>query len=111
MPTGAPLPLHPPTLEPSGCCASPTVAPMYLIADAQCLQSPDSRDRGIGRYARNLLNAIAAARPDWRIEAVENSRLAGIDRTSVDVRIVVTPFEPLLDIQPAARQANDRFFG
>jgi len=84
---------------------------MYLIADAQCLQSPDSRDRGIGRYARNLLNAIATARPDWRIEAVENSRLAGIDRTSVDARIVVTPFEPLLDIQPAARQANDRFFG
>src|SRR6478672_8334000 len=84
---------------------------MRLLVDAQCLQSPDSGTRGIGRYARNLLNAIAAARPDWHLDAVENTQLPRIDPASLDVRVSLIPFDPLLPITPAARAANDCFFG
>jgi glycosyltransferase involved in cell wall biosynthesis len=84
---------------------------MHLIVDAQCLQSPDSGARGIGRYARHLLNAIVAARPDWRVDAIENARLPAIDREMLDHLVTVLPFEPLLPIQSVTRAANDRFFG
>lgn len=84
---------------------------MHLLVDAQCLQSPDSGTRGIGRYARNLLNAIAAARPSWQVEAIENARFPAIDRATLDPRLVVSSFDPLLDVGRASRAANDRFFG
>jgi glycosyltransferase involved in cell wall biosynthesis len=84
---------------------------MHLLVDAQCLQSPESGTRGIGRYARSLLNALAAARPSWRIEAAENARFPAIDRAMLDPGLVISSFEPLLDVSPSSRAANDRFFG
>src|SRR5690349_24378603 len=84
---------------------------MHLVVDAQCLQSPDSGARGIGRYARSLLNALASARPSWHIEAIENARFPALERSTLDPRLVVSCFEPLLDVRSSTRAANDRFFG
>jgi glycosyltransferase involved in cell wall biosynthesis len=84
---------------------------MHLLVDAQCLQSPDSGTRGIGRYARGLLNALAAARPTWRIEAVENGSFPALDRAALDSRLIVTRLEPLFDQRASARAANEQFFG
>jgi glycosyltransferase involved in cell wall biosynthesis len=84
---------------------------MYLLADAQALQTPASRHRGVGRYAANLLRALAAARPDWRIEAVVNTRLVEPDAAALGKTIAVRPFEPLLEPGPGTRDANDQYFG
>src|SRR5215203_5972073 len=51
---------------------------MHLVVDAQALQSPDYRRRGVGRYVRNLLRALASM-PDVRVETVFNSRLPAPD--------------------------------
>jgi glycosyltransferase involved in cell wall biosynthesis len=48
---------------------------MHLLIDAQAVQSPEARGRGIGRYVRNLIQAIDRARPNWRVELVLSSHL------------------------------------
>ncbi len=82
---------------------------MHLVVNAQALQTSSSR-RGIGRYARNLISAIARARPDWRIEAVVNTLLPEPDATALD-GISVLRFQPLLPAGVLTREANERFFG
>ena len=47
---------------------------MYLLIDGQPLQVP-TRTRGIDRYSGNLVAALRAARPDWRIEIVASAHL------------------------------------
>jgi glycosyltransferase involved in cell wall biosynthesis len=73
---------------------------MHLLIDGQALQTPTSRHRGIGRYSSNLLRALAAARPDWRIEIVQNSALPPIapsDRAGL----------PILSFSPPAHRVRE----
>lgn len=82
---------------------------MHLLIDGQALQTPSSRQRGIGRFGRNLLRALAAARPDWRIEMVQNGALAPLaadDRNGWPV----LSFQPPLPPHPAHHEINDRFY-
>ncbi len=51
---------------------------MHLIVDAQALQSPDYRRRGVGRYVRNLLRALISV-PGIRVETVFNASLPAPD--------------------------------
>jgi glycosyltransferase involved in cell wall biosynthesis len=79
---------------------------MHLVIDAQALQSPASRGRGIGRYAANLISALAEARPGWHIELIENSYLTAVPRTGLPVR----RFQPPLSDKPGHRDANERYY-
>ncbi|HMF14348.1 MAG TPA: hypothetical protein VKE94_18655, partial [Gemmataceae bacterium] len=56
---------------------------MRLFIDGQAMQSPDTRNRGIGRYSRNLVAALAAARPGWHIELVQSTHLDPINGISL----------------------------
>jgi glycosyltransferase involved in cell wall biosynthesis len=51
---------------------------MHLIVDAQSLQSPDYRRRGVGRYVRNLIRALIGV-PGIRVETVFNATLPAPD--------------------------------
>ncbi|HEY7424660.1 MAG TPA: hypothetical protein VH682_10560, partial [Gemmataceae bacterium] len=82
---------------------------MHLLLDGQALQTPGSRLRGIGRYSSNLLRALAVARPDWRIEVVENAalpRIAAEDRGGLPVR----SFQPPLSQQGEHLEVNERYY-
>src|SRR5947209_6026471 len=79
---------------------------MHLVIDAQALQSPASRGRGIGRYAANLISALAASRPGWHIELVENGHLAHVPRTGLPVH----RFEPPLSDAESHRDTNERYY-
>jgi glycosyltransferase involved in cell wall biosynthesis len=82
---------------------------MYLLIDVQCLQTPDSRVRGIGRYARNLLAGIAAARPGWRIELVQSTALEPADPPLLDHlpgHLFTPPYRFVFD----NNEANERYY-
>jgi glycosyltransferase involved in cell wall biosynthesis len=83
---------------------------MYLIVDAQALQAPEVRLRGIGRYTRELIRALANHRPDWRIEAAINSALPAPDLGALPPTVNVRTFDPLLPFEPSLREANERGF-
>lgn len=83
---------------------------MHLIIDGQGLQTPESRQRGIGRYSRNLIATLPTLRPDWRIELVQNQALEPIDQAH-ELPCAVRPFQPPLSLQPAHAEANERYFG
>ena len=51
---------------------------MHLVVDAQALQSPDFRRRGVGRYVRDLLRALVAV-PGVQVEVVFNASLPAPD--------------------------------
>ena len=68
---------------------------MFLLIDGQAIQSPTSGPRGIGRYSRNLVRAIAKARPDWRIELVQNGRVEPLDPADWDGLTIVTYMPPM----------------
>jgi glycosyltransferase involved in cell wall biosynthesis len=82
---------------------------MYLVIDGQALQTPDSRGRGIGRYARNLVAAITAARPHWRIEVVQNDALPAIDAAEDGSRSLVH-FQPPFPPDRAHREQNEQSY-
>ena len=65
---------------------------MYLIVDAQALQSPDFRRRGVGRYVRDLVRALAAT-PGVRVDAVFNTRLPAPDDADLHLTSQVHWFE------------------
>jgi glycosyltransferase involved in cell wall biosynthesis len=83
---------------------------MRLLADAQALQDPDTRQRGIGRYASRLLGALAHVDPACRVEAVINGALPAPDRSLLDPAVIVREFHPLLPRGPDSRDANERYF-
>ena len=83
---------------------------MYLLIDGQALQVPTTRNRGVGRYSCNLVNALVKARPDWRIELVESTHMEPIDRDRVP-GVATRAFRPLLPFAGASLDANERYFG
>lgn len=82
---------------------------MHLLIDGQALQTPSSRQRGIGRYSSNLLRALAAVRPSWRIELVQNSTLTPIaadDRNGLPF----LSFQPPLPLHLNHCELNERYY-
>jgi glycosyltransferase involved in cell wall biosynthesis len=82
---------------------------MHLLIDGQALQTPSSRQRGIGRYSSNLLRALAVARPSWRIEVVQNravAPMAGEDRNGLPV----LSFQPPMPLCREYRELNERYY-
>lgn len=75
---------------------------MRLFIDAQALQTPTSRFRGIGRYTRNLIVALTKVRPDWQLSLLENTALPAIDRSRIP-EVEICPFTP-----PAAMLRENR---
>ena len=84
---------------------------MYLVVDAQALQAADVRNRGIGRYTGELIHALSAARPGWRIEAVVNAAMPLPEPQALGESIPLLRFDPLLPLGPSSADANERYFG
>jgi glycosyltransferase involved in cell wall biosynthesis len=82
---------------------------MDLLIDVQALQSPATRTRGIGRYTRNLVAALAAARPGWRIELVWSGHLEPIDPDRLQA-LPAYPFCPPLSATPTHAEVNERYY-
>lgn len=82
---------------------------MRLLVDVQALQSPETRDRGIGRYARSLLNAMTAARPGWCIELVESRHLEPADRGRLPA-LPVHAIDPPVRIEAGHGEANGAYY-
>jgi glycosyltransferase involved in cell wall biosynthesis len=84
-----------------------------LFVLGQSLQSPSTRSRGIGRYARNLLIGLCRVRPDWRLTVVEAGHLPPIDRArlpgGLEYRAYQAPLPPR-NGDRATRWANDHDF-
>jgi len=82
---------------------------MHLLIDGQALQTSSSRQRGIGRYACNLLRGVATVRPDWRIEVVQNRALPPIAVDNLHGLPVLSfqpPLPPAIDFQ----EINERYY-
>ncbi|HEY7312548.1 MAG TPA: glycosyltransferase family 1 protein [Gemmataceae bacterium] len=82
---------------------------MHLLIDGQALQTSSSRLRGIGRYSSNLLRALAVARPDWRIEVVQNRALPPVPDDDL-AGLPVLNFPPPLPAANEHREANERYY-
>lgn len=83
---------------------------MYLLIDGQALQTPCSRNRGIGRFARNLIAALVQVRPDWRLEIIESDHLEPINREHT-AELRIRSFHPPLAFEPQNQDANKLYFG
>jgi glycosyltransferase involved in cell wall biosynthesis len=83
---------------------------MHLLVDVQALQSPATRERGIGRYARNIVTALTAARPGWQIELVQNEHLEPPQFGRAFPRLTVRRFLPPLPSELANSDANERYY-
>src|SRR5437867_329852 len=81
---------------------------MDLLIDGQALQTPDSRHRGVGRYGRNLLAALAAARPRWKMAVVQNEQLEPIAGNLGGLPVL--PLRPPLTPEPSHAEANARYY-
>src|SRR5579871_3506100 len=82
---------------------------MHLLIDGQALQTSSSRQRGIGRYAGNLLRGLATVRPGWRIEVVQNRALPPIAADNLHGLPVLSfqpPLPPAIDFQ----EINERYY-
>jgi glycosyltransferase involved in cell wall biosynthesis len=84
---------------------------MRLLVDAQALQAASVRDRGIGRYSRELLTALAARDPRWRIEAILNASLPPPAAGRLRADVPVHRFEPPWPVRDDTHEANERYFG
>jgi glycosyltransferase involved in cell wall biosynthesis len=82
---------------------------MQVLVDGQALQSPETSERGIGRYCRNLISATAAARPAWQIELVQNAHLPPIDPNRLPP-VPIRGFTPPIAAAPANRDLNERYY-
>ncbi len=83
---------------------------MHVLVDAQAVQSPATRERGIGRYSRSLITALAVARPSWDIEIVESEHLDPPALGRAFPRIPVRRFLPPLPAELANAAANERYY-
>jgi glycosyltransferase involved in cell wall biosynthesis len=81
---------------------------MFVLIDGLTLQTPSAR-RGIGRYSRNLIQALRAARPNWRMELVEHAYLPPV--APDDLPGMVRRTFPGLGDRPELRWANQQYFG
>jgi glycosyltransferase involved in cell wall biosynthesis len=81
---------------------------MKVLIDVQALQSPLSRERGIGRYACGLLQALRDCRPAWEITAVANDSLPPFGGLN-NCRNCL--FKPPLPCTPDTKEVNTRFYG
>jgi glycosyltransferase involved in cell wall biosynthesis len=82
---------------------------MHVLIDVQALQSPNTRGRGIDRYVRNLLAALAEARPDWRVTLVQSARWEPLDARHLPDYPLVT-FRPPLPAGSDPADANAAFY-
>src|SRR5947208_8158232 len=83
---------------------------MHLLVDVQAMQSPDTRHRGIGRYSRNLVAALAAARPGWHIELVQSTHLEPIHSTELP-DLPIHEFTPPVPFDRVNSEANENYYG
>jgi glycosyltransferase involved in cell wall biosynthesis len=82
---------------------------MYLLIDGQPLQAPETRNRGIGRYSRHLVAALARQRPDWRIEFVQATHFEPLTRDGLE-SIPTRWLRPPLPTTPTNAAANERYY-
>jgi glycosyltransferase involved in cell wall biosynthesis len=82
---------------------------MDLLIDVQALQSPTTRQRGIDRYARNLIAALGQVRPAWRIELVQTAHWPGIDAARL-TDLPLCRFHPPLEFALDHREANECYY-
>lgn len=85
---------------------------MFLLIDAQALQTQNSRNRGVGRYARALICQIHSMYPDWQIELVENTHLPAIIaevRSQFSIRRFTPPLASGYQF-PANRELNELYY-
>lgn len=82
---------------------------MHLLVDGQALQTSSSRNRGIGRYAANLLRTLAVVRPSWRIEVVQSRALAPIAADNLN-GLPVLSFQPPLPLHFDHHEINERYY-
>ncbi|HZY85267.1 MAG TPA: glycosyltransferase [Gemmataceae bacterium] len=85
---------------------------MDLLIDGQVLQT-DSAWRGMGRYSRNLLEALVRARPRWRMAVVQNELLQPADPAWLAGLPVLRLRPPLADHPQHSRQSagNELHYG
>src|ERR1700687_5083842 len=83
---------------------------MHLLVDVQALQSLATRERGIGRYSRNLVTALTAARPGWQVELVQNEHLEPAQFGRAFPRLAIRRFAPPLPSELANADANERYY-
>lgn len=82
---------------------------MHLLVDGQALQTSSSRNRGIGRYAANLLRTLSDVRPNWRIEVVQSSALMPIAADCLN-GLPVLSFQPPLPLHFDHHEINERYY-
>lgn len=82
---------------------------MHLLVDGQALQTSSSRNRGIGRYAANLLRTLAVVRPNWRIEVVQSSALMPIAAECLN-GLPLLSFQPPLPLHFDHHEINERYY-
>ena len=83
---------------------------MHVLVDAQALQSPATRERGIGRYSRSLIAAPAVARPSWHIQIVQSEHLDSPPLGRAFPSIPVRRFVPPLLTELANAAANEHYY-
>jgi glycosyltransferase involved in cell wall biosynthesis len=83
---------------------------MHLLVDVQALQTPSSRARGIGRYSRDLLAGLAACRPGWCIEAVQNVALPPIAPGLLPDGMARHDFKPPFPLVVDRNEASERYY-
>ena len=83
---------------------------MHLAVDGQALQSPAFRRRGVGRYARNLLSAIAAT-AGVRVELTFNRALPEPDAADLQLGHDTRWWTPPFAASDDSRSANGRHLG
>ncbi len=82
---------------------------MHLLIDGQGLQTSSSRQRGIGRYTSNFLRGLAAVRPRWRIEVIENRALTPLAPDNLH-GLPTLSFQPPLPLHGNYHDINDRYY-
>ncbi len=82
---------------------------MHILIDVQALQSPNTRNRGIDRYTRNLVHALAQMQNGWRIELVQSGHLPAIDRALLS-NLPLTTFHPPCSAEVTNAPINEQYY-
>lgn len=73
---------------------------MRVLVNGQPFQTPSTRGRGIGRYARTLFDGMAKVRPDWDFEVLEFDRFESLVPDEVPARARRRTYECPRDFAP-----------